>query len=124
MLSPVTVFLKSTELGRVPNLDFEKEEVGLETVKDLPKKDLAVDVDNNFEPRYEVIEGKKKLIQELKAVAERLCQGAYRLSGVTLTMTRSTRRPKYLKEHSSSLAVWDRLARNMDNLRLLPYGRP
>ena len=38
VLSPITVFLKSTELGRVPNLDFEKEEVGLETVKDLPKK--------------------------------------------------------------------------------------
>ena len=38
LLSPVTVFLKSLELGRVPNLDFEKEEVGLETVKDLPKK--------------------------------------------------------------------------------------
>jgi Fe-S oxidoreductase len=38
VLSPVTVFLKSPELGRVPNLDFEKEEIGLETVKDLPKK--------------------------------------------------------------------------------------
>ena len=38
VLSPITVFLKSIELGRVPNLDFEKEEVGLETVKDLPKK--------------------------------------------------------------------------------------
>jgi Fe-S oxidoreductase len=38
VLSPVTVFLKSPELGRIPNLDFEKEEIGLETVKDLPKK--------------------------------------------------------------------------------------
>jgi Fe-S oxidoreductase len=37
-LSPVTVFLKSPELGQVPNLDFEKEEVGLETVKDLGSK--------------------------------------------------------------------------------------
>ena len=36
-------------------------------IKDLPKKDLAVDVEHGFEPRYEVIEGKKKLIQELKA---------------------------------------------------------
>src|SRR5712691_5497520 len=35
-------------------------------VKDLPKKDLAVDVENGFEPRYEVIEGKKKLIGEVK----------------------------------------------------------
>src|SRR6185295_16426096 len=39
-------------------------------IKDLPKKDLAVDVENGFEPRYEVIEGKKKLIQELKQSAK------------------------------------------------------
>jgi DNA topoisomerase-1 len=39
-------------------------------IKDLPKKDLAVDVENGFEPRYEVIEGKKKLISELKAAAK------------------------------------------------------
>src|SRR5215467_12300703 len=41
-------------------------------IKDLPKKDLAVDVDNGFEPRYEVIEGKKKLISELKATAKKV----------------------------------------------------
>jgi DNA topoisomerase I len=40
-------------------------------VKDLPKKDLAVDVDNDFKPVYEVIEGKKKLIQELKQEAKK-----------------------------------------------------
>ncbi|MBV8867409.1 MAG: type I DNA topoisomerase, partial [Acidobacteriaceae bacterium] len=39
-------------------------------VKDLPKKDLAVDVERDFAPRYEVIEGKKKLIAELKQVAK------------------------------------------------------
>jgi DNA topoisomerase-1 len=39
-------------------------------VKDLPKKDLAVDVEHDFTPRYEVIEGKKKLIAELKAAAK------------------------------------------------------
>jgi DNA topoisomerase-1 len=39
-------------------------------VKDLPKKDLAVDVGRGFEPKYEVIEGKKKLIQELKSAAK------------------------------------------------------
>ncbi len=38
-------------------------------VKDLPKRDMAVDVENGFEPTYEVIEGKKKLIQELKQAA-------------------------------------------------------
>src|SRR6476646_1497179 len=38
VLSPITVFLKSPELGNLPNLDFEKEQVGLETVKDLASK--------------------------------------------------------------------------------------
>jgi DNA topoisomerase-1 len=40
-------------------------------VKDLPKKDVAVDIENGFEPTYEIIEGKKKLIQELKQAASR-----------------------------------------------------
>ncbi len=39
-------------------------------VKDLPKKDLSVDVDNGFLPHYEVIEGKKKLVHELKQAAK------------------------------------------------------
>lgn len=41
-------------------------------VKDLPKKDLAVDVENGFKPKYEVIEGKKKLISELKDAAKKV----------------------------------------------------
>jgi Fe-S oxidoreductase len=40
VLSPVTVFLKSPELGNVPNLDFEKEQVGLEAVRDLGSKSV------------------------------------------------------------------------------------
>jgi heterodisulfide reductase subunit C len=40
VLSPVTVFLRSAKLANVPNLDFEKEEVGLETVKDLGSKSV------------------------------------------------------------------------------------
>src|SRR5471030_3388367 len=39
-------------------------------IKDLPKNDLSVDVENGFEPHYEVIEGKRKLIAELKATAK------------------------------------------------------
>jgi Fe-S oxidoreductase len=38
VLSPVTVFLKSRELGLVKNLDFDREEVGLEMLADLSKK--------------------------------------------------------------------------------------
>ena len=40
VLSPITVLLKSPELGNLPNLDFEKEHVGLETVKDLGSKSV------------------------------------------------------------------------------------
>src|SRR5271165_6890161 len=39
-------------------------------IKDLPKNDLAVAVDQDFQPRYEVIEGKKKLIGELRQAAK------------------------------------------------------
>jgi DNA topoisomerase I len=39
-------------------------------VKDLPKKDLSVDVEHDFQPVYEVIEGKKKLIGELRTAAK------------------------------------------------------
>ncbi len=39
-------------------------------VKDLPKKDLAVDVEHDFTPKYEVIEGKKKLMTELRAAVK------------------------------------------------------
>jgi len=41
-------------------------------IKDLPKRDLAVDVEAGFEPHYEVIEGKKKLIAELKQAAKKV----------------------------------------------------
>ena len=36
----------------------------------MPKKDLAVAVDTDFRPDYQVIEGKKKLITELKQAAK------------------------------------------------------
>src|SRR5678815_3815851 len=41
-------------------------------IKDLPKRDLAVDIERGFEPRYEVIEGKRKLIAELKQTAKKV----------------------------------------------------
>jgi DNA topoisomerase-1 len=39
-------------------------------VMDLPKNDIAVDVEHDFRPTYVVIEGKKKLIEELKRAAK------------------------------------------------------
>lgn len=35
-------------------------------VKDLPKNDIGVDTQKDFEPRYEVIRGKGKVIQEIR----------------------------------------------------------
>lgn len=39
-------------------------------IKDLPKKDIGIDFDNNFEPTYQVIPGKEKVIRELKSAAK------------------------------------------------------
>jgi len=39
-------------------------------VKDLPKKDLGVDIDNGFAPTYVVIEGKGQFLKDLKAKAK------------------------------------------------------
>lgn len=40
-------------------------------LKDLPKKKLGVDVDNNFSPDYITIRGKGKILTELKAAAKK-----------------------------------------------------
>src|ERR1044071_8691212 len=40
-------------------------------VRDLPKSKLGVDVDEGFEPSYEVIASRKKLLAELKAEAKK-----------------------------------------------------
>ena len=41
-------------------------------LKDLPKKKLGVDVDNNFKPDYITIRGKGKILSELKAAAKKV----------------------------------------------------
>jgi DNA topoisomerase-1 len=38
-------------------------------IKDLPKKELGVDLDNNFTPHYVTIDGKAKVVQELRQAA-------------------------------------------------------
>lgn len=40
-------------------------------VYDLPKKNLGVDVDNNFTPQYEVLPGKSSVVSALKKAAKR-----------------------------------------------------
>lgn len=39
-------------------------------IRDLPKKDLWIDIDNNFEPVYEINADKKKTVAELKKLAK------------------------------------------------------
>ncbi|MCS6952195.1 MAG: type I DNA topoisomerase [Bryobacterales bacterium] len=39
-------------------------------IKDLPKNELAVDIENGFEPTYQIIEGKQKVVQELRKAAK------------------------------------------------------
>lgn len=40
-------------------------------VRDLPEKGLGIDVKNNFEPTYEVLEDKAKVVKELKDLAKK-----------------------------------------------------
>ena len=39
-------------------------------IKDLPQRELGVDVENNFQPQYDVISGKWKIIKELREATE------------------------------------------------------
>ncbi|MEK9629510.1 MAG: type I DNA topoisomerase [Nitrospinota bacterium] len=41
-------------------------------LKDLPKKKLGVDIENDFEPEYITIRGKGKILQELKTAAKKV----------------------------------------------------
>jgi len=38
-------------------------------IKDLPKREIGLDFDHNYEPRYEVIAGKEKVVRQLKKLA-------------------------------------------------------
>lgn len=43
-------------------------------VKDLPKKNIGVDIQKGFSPDYVVIDGKKKVLAEIKAAAKKVDQ--------------------------------------------------
>lgn len=61
---------KVNTLKKIVGKDFiVKASVG--HIKDLPKKKLGVDVDNDFAPEYITIRGKGKILSELKAAAKK-----------------------------------------------------
>ncbi|MCD6318521.1 type I DNA topoisomerase, partial [Candidatus Aerophobetes bacterium] len=41
-------------------------------IKDLPKSKLGIDIDNEFKPTYEIIPGKKKIVNKLKKISEEM----------------------------------------------------
>ena len=41
-------------------------------VRDLPRSQMGVDVDDNFEPKYITIRGKGPVVKELKKYAKKL----------------------------------------------------
>ena len=40
-------------------------------IRDLPSKDMSIDLENNFEPNYIITEDKVKVVKELKAAVEK-----------------------------------------------------
>ena len=68
-------------------------------IRDLPEKRLSVDVKNNFKPKYEIIKGKEKLVEEL-------CQKAAKSKNVFLA-TDPDREGEAISWHLSYLLKLD-----------------
>ncbi len=62
---------KAKTIGKYLGKDYVVK-ASLGHIKDLPKNELAVDIEHDFKPTYVLIEGKKKLIQELKQAAKKV----------------------------------------------------
>ncbi len=61
---------KARTLNKILGKEFSvKASVG--HIKDLPEKELGVDKERDFEPRYVIIPGKEKVVRELKAASKK-----------------------------------------------------
>ena len=60
---------KARTIGRYLGSDYDVA-ASVGHVRDLPKKELGVDVEGGFEPKYVTIRGKGKVLQELKGKAK------------------------------------------------------
>ncbi len=66
---------KAKTINKYLGPDFEvKSSMG--HVRDLPSKDFGVDIENNFEPTYQIMPGKKGIVTSLKAAAKK-CDDLY-----------------------------------------------
>ncbi len=61
---------KAKTIGKYLGKDFTVQAT-VGHIRDLPKKELGVDLDNNFEPKYITIRGKGEVIKKLKAAAKK-----------------------------------------------------
>ena len=60
---------KAKTINKILGKDFTvKASVG--HIRDLPAKDLGVNIENNFEPQFVVIPGKEKIIKELQKASK------------------------------------------------------
>ena len=60
---------KAKSIKRYLGSDYQVEAT-IGHIKDLPPKKLGVDVENGFEPTYEIIRGKGKVVAALKRAAK------------------------------------------------------
>ncbi len=66
---------KAKTIGKILGRDYVvKSSVG--HIRDLPVKSIGVDVDNGFEPKYVMVHGKKKVVDELRKAAQQ-CDTVY-----------------------------------------------
>ena len=61
---------KAKTINRYLGPDFEVK-ASMGHVRDLPSKGLNVDIENNFEPTYDILPGKKRTVISLKAAAKK-----------------------------------------------------
>ncbi|MBU1260534.1 MAG: type I DNA topoisomerase [Planctomycetes bacterium] len=66
---------KAKTINKYLGSDFEVQ-ASMGHVRDLPSKGISVDIENNFEPTYEITSSRKKLVSSLKASAKN-CKRLY-----------------------------------------------
>lgn len=66
---------KAKTINKYLGSDFDVQ-ASMGHVRDLPSKGISVDIENNFEPTYEITAGRKKLVSTLKAAAKN-CKRLY-----------------------------------------------